>query len=203
MTSSRRGIPFLFYFLAALATHGITIGFAGLFHSFTLFSGSHLISLTAFITAALLSISLGSLISGWFAGKSLRPMLLFIVFQTIIGILFLFQPYTLQAARGMYHQTLGMLDPGPFGIEMLRFALAFVLLIIPLSLFAGSFTLLVRHFIKHIGQSGRYMNAAILAGSTGTLVTLLVLQFLMLPIFGYESSHQAAFLSLTAAALVA
>ncbi len=202
MTSSHRGIPFLFYFLAALATHGITIGFAGLFHSFTLFSGSHLISLTAFITATLLSISLGSLISGWFAGKSLRPMLLFIVFQAITGILFLFQPDALQAAKGMYHHMLRMLDPGPFGIEMLRFALAFVLLFIPLSLFAGSFPLLVRHFIKHVGQSGRYMNAAILAGSAGTLATLLAQQFLILPLFGYKAIHLEAFLSLTTAALL-
>lgn len=203
MTSSRRGIPFLFYFFAALATHGITIGFAGLLHSFLLFSGSHVISLTTFILAALLSISLGSLISGRLAVNSLRPMLLVIIFLAITGLLFLFQPTALQTAKGLYHQTLHVLDPGPFGIEILRFTLAFVLLFIPLALFAGSFPMLIRHFIKHVSQSGRYMNAAILSGSTGTAATLLSMQYLILPIFGYGAVHIAAFLCLSIAALMA
>ncbi len=203
MTSPRRSIPIIFYILTALTTHGITIGFAGLLHSYILFSGSHLVSTVAFITAALFSISFGSLISGWLAGKSLRPMLLFIIYQAATGLLLLFQTDMLQAAKSLYHQTLRVLDPGSFGIEMLRFMLAFVLLFIPLSLFAGSFPLLIRHFIKHIGQSGRYMNAAILAGSFGLLTTLLSLSYLILPIYGYKAVHLAAFLNLTAAALVA
>lgn len=203
MTSYRRGIPISFHILSALTTLGITIGFTGLLHSFILYYGSHLIALTAFIIAALLSIMLGSLIFGWLAGKLLRPMLFFIIFQAITGLLFLFQPTAIEVTKVLYQQLLSIIDPGPMGIEMLRFIMAFVLLFIPLSLFAGSFPLLVRHFIKHVSQSGRYMNAVIISGSTGILVTLLALPYLLLPFFSYKTVHYAAVLSLAAAALIA
>ena len=203
MASSRRGIPIIFYIISAFTTLGITVGLAGLIHSFIMFSGSHLISLTAFVIAALLSTSLGSLISGWLAGKLLRPMLIFIIFQVLTCILFLFQPTAIEVTKALYQQLLSIIDPGPLGIEMLRFAMAFVLLVVPLSLFAGSFPLLVRHFIKHVSQSGRYMNAAILSGSTGIFVILLALPYLILPLFSYKAAHYAAILSLAAAALMA
>ncbi|MBN1144357.1 MAG: fused MFS/spermidine synthase [Bacteroidales bacterium] len=203
MTSSRRGIPIILYIVTALATLGITIGFAGLIHSHMLFFGSHLISLTSFIIAALLSISLGSLISAWLVGKSLRPMLLFIIFQATSGFLFLFQPTALQIIKVLFHDILSKSVPGHFGIEILRFSLTLVLLFFPLSLFAGSFPLLVRHFIKHVSQSGRYMNASLLSGSTGILAALLALPYLILPFFGYKAVHIVAALFLITTALMA
>jgi len=187
MSITRRGIPIRFYILTALTGLGASICFFGLFQQFILFFGSHIVSASTILVSGFLCMALGSYMAGKLANKTKHLMVYFIAFQVLPGVFNLFQPIIFEWITRLFHAVNQARNPGAFRIEMLRMLFSFALLLLPMSLLAGSLPLLIRHFIKYVGHSGRYMSVVILSGSTGTIAGLLIILFLLIPALGFQS----------------
>ena len=202
MSTIRRGIPYIYYVLAALTGLGAAITILGLFRQLGLFFGTCTVSTATIMLSAFLCLALGSYIAGKLADRVSHPMIIFIAFSVLLGVFNILQPICYEWITGIFFEISRTLHPGPFGVELMRLMLTVAILLLPMSLFAGSFPLLIRHFIKHVGHSGRFMSAAIFSGSIGIMSGLLITVLLIIPQYGFHATHLiVALLQLMTAAL--
>jgi predicted membrane-bound spermidine synthase len=186
---TRRGVPIIYYVLSALTIAGAALCFFGLYRQFTLIFGTHTASAITILVSGFLCFALGSYIAGKLADKTLHPMIFFIAFSVFLGVFNLLQPIFFEWTSGLFFEINRIQHPGPFGVEALRLLLSFALLLLPMGTFAGSLPLLIRHFIKHVGHSGRYMSAAIFSGSLGIITGLVITVLLIIPEYGFHAVH--------------
>jgi spermidine synthase len=202
MSTFRRGIPIIYYVLTILTGLGAVISLLDILRQFSLFFGTHTVSTSTFMVSGFLCLALGSYIAGKLAGRALRPMIIFIAFSVLLGVFNLLQPMFYEWITELFFKINRTRNPGPFGVEMFRLMLTFAILLLPMSMLAGSFPLLTRHFIKHVGHSGRFMSAAIFSGSTGIMAGLLITLLLIIPQYGFRAIHFiVALINLLTAAL--
>jgi spermidine synthase len=167
--------------VAVICLNGWTI-------QYTLLFGNHTVSTATIMVSGLLSMALGSFFSGKLADKTKYPLKLFIAFAIVNGIYVLLQPILFRWITEVFLKINSLPDPGPFSIEIFRFTLLFAIVLIPAGLYAGSMPLLIRYFIKHLNNSGRFMSATVFAGSLGVLTGQLLATFMLIPQYGIVKS---------------
>jgi predicted membrane-bound spermidine synthase len=185
---SRRGIPIIYYILTGLVSLAVTICVIGWFRQYSLLFGSYTVSTVTLIVSGFLSLSLGCYVSGKLVNRTSHPLFFFIGIAVLTGLFVLLQPIFFDRITELFLRINGIQNPGPLRVEMLRFLLSFAILVIPACLFACSFLMLIKHFIKHISYSGRYMSAAVFAGSVGTITGQLISTLVLVPQFGIRTS---------------
>lgn len=180
----RRGIPFMYYLLTALTGIASAICLNGLFRQYRLLFGTHTVSTITILVAGFTCLALGSYFTGKLADKSINRLRVFSSFSIVSGIYFFLHPFIYRLITTLVLNINTVQEPGQFSGGILKFALSFVVLLVPAGLLAGSILLPARHFIRHISHSGRFMSATLFSVSVGILTGLLFSTLFMIPTFG-------------------
>jgi spermidine synthase len=192
MSTGRKSIPFIFYLLTGLIGIVLSLGLFIWFRQYTLFFGMHTVSWATIAIALLTCMALGCIYTGKIADSVNNRLTFFASLTALAGIFLLCDPLLFAVMTRLYYGINNTFYIGTFGTEILRFFLSFLFLLIPVGLLAGVFILLIRYFIRHTGQSGVFMSAALVSGSAGAMISLLSATLYLVPHSGFRGSQVLA-----------
>ncbi len=205
MYTSRMTIPWKFHLLALLTGIASSISLYIWCRALMLFFSTHAVSSSTIAVSVLVSLAFGSQIAGTVADRKVNRLVLLGILTGITGIYIVCHPLIFGLITGIFQKINNTLRLEPFGLEILRFLLSVLFLIIPVGCMAGVFNFLIRHFIRHAGQSGKFMSSAIVSGCAGVITGLLIMLFLV-PRYGIRITQILAamifFLSTTVVLLL-
>ena len=173
-------VPFSFRLYTGLTGLVISLVFPVWVRDMMLTFGAHTKSVILLLVAICISLSFTCLLSGKLADRSKRSLWIILVYLVMIILFVIFQSEIFSWVTRKYLKIIQAYNPGDLGIGLLKLILSSGFFLIP-SLTAGLIPLLVKHNIKNIALSGRYMSAVLISLSLGTLTGVLVSAFLLVP----------------------
>jgi predicted membrane-bound spermidine synthase len=153
-----------------------------------LFFGTHTVSSSTISISVLVSMALGSQIAGNMADRKVNRLAVLGILTGITGIYIVCHPLLFGLITGLFETMNNTLRLEPFGVEILRFLLSVLILLIPVGCMTGIFTFLIRHFIRHTGQSGKFMSSVIVSGCVGIILGLILMLYLV-PRYGFRTTQ--------------
>ncbi len=140
---------------------------------------------SAVLVAYMVGLALGAAIGGRWADRSPNPLRLYGVLEAGIGVAGLAVPWAITNLPGFYG-TLAGTDAGiGIGLALLRFGLAFALLLLPTLLMGATFPILVRA----LGSAGtRPLGHLYAANTLGAVVGTLATGYALLPRLGVSGT---------------
>ncbi|MBI3098929.1 MAG: hypothetical protein HYY93_11920 [Planctomycetes bacterium] len=154
---------------------------------------------TAYATATVLAafmggLALGSYAVGRMATRSKRPILLYATLELATGLYCLFTPFWHRLVTDGYVRLHESLQPDGATLTAIRFALAFLVVLIPSTLMGGTLPAILKSALTRkaglSGQIGSFYAANLGGAATGTLVST----FLLLPTGGLYGALAVAVL---------
>lgn len=156
----------------------------GLMRPLTLLFGVHMVSYTTIVIAGFMCIATGSKLFGKLADIVNRPALLLVALLFVLAVFLILHTILFRWLTEVYSGMILKYYPGAFGNGVIRLALTFVFLLIPLSSLGGFWPLLFRIFVKNIDLSGKFMSASVFWISIGILCGIPLTVFFVLPTWG-------------------
>ena len=188
MRTSGRGVPLILYPLIMLSGIGSGICLYIWFRLYTLFFGIHKLSATTVMISILAGMATGSLIIGRLADKTSRLFVLLIIVEMLIGLYTLLHPFLFNKLTWLFNLINQGIYPGPFGVEILRFFLSFIFLVIPTALMGGLVPVLSKHSVEHFRRPGIILSSVISLLIFGILLGLLFSGFFCIQQFGIRTT---------------
>jgi len=188
MNSHCRGVPLIYYPLIILAGFGTSICLYSWFRQYTLFFGMHMVSVTTILCSMLAGMAAGSRITGRVADKLSESLVLFIILEMVTGIYGLLHPLLFAGIKHLFHLFNAGIQPGPFGIELIRLTLTFVFLFVPMIMIGGIVPALSRNLIKSMLNAGYKLSNIFSAGAAGMLMGLHATVFFLVPDHGFNKT---------------
>lgn len=185
MPASRLTIPWKFHLVAILTGIASSISLYIWFRELMLFFGTHTVSSSTISISVLVSMALGSQIAGNIADRKVNRLVFLVYLTGITGLYIVCHPFLFGLITALFQSLNTALRPEPFGVEILRFLLSVLYLVIPVGCIAGIFTFLIRYFIGHTNQSGKIMSSAIISGCVGIIAGLILMLYLV-PLYGFR-----------------
>ncbi len=169
----------------------------------TLIVGSSQIALATVLTSFFLGLAFGSLwVGGHLRSRRLSPLFVYGLFEAVIGIYALGFPTLFEAVGATY----GVLHPYAAGnaqaLFLLRFALLFLLFIVPTFFMGGTLPLLLDGIVERDGSIGSLTSLFYGLNIVGAVIGVLLTGYFAIPALGMNGTSMAAgFGNLTIAAL--
>ena len=175
-----RTLTFLLFFLSGASALSYEVTWV---RELSLAFGVSVYAVTAVLTAFMGGLALGSWLFGRLAARVAAPLKLYAVLQLGIALCALASPLVFAGLAQLYVVLYNSLNPGFFAFNLLRFALATLVLIIPATLMGGSFPVisqfLARQGSRHGSDLGLLYGANTFGGVIGAFATgLLLIRFL-------------------------
>jgi predicted membrane-bound spermidine synthase len=177
MNSSGRGLPTIFYPVLFLSGFASSIAMLTWFRMYTYLFGIHQFSIISILAVIFICLASGSRLGGRLADKFPDQLILFIVFQGIIGLYALFHPVLFNLLQWIFDRIVRDFQPASFGLGFIRIVLSFLFLYIPFACIGAVVPVTSRLFTKLIIQAGNRLSVVISVLFAGVTTGLLIYGF--------------------------
>ncbi len=154
----------------------------------TLVFGLSTISVAAVLAAFLAGLALGARLAGPLADRSARPIRLYAGIELGIALLgvatLFFIPPLMDAFAVLY----GVLEPGWYGSNLVRFGLAFVAIGIPSTLMGATMPVMARMVTNATGSTAQGFGQAYALNTLGSVLGAAIGGFLLLKLIGAQNA---------------
>jgi spermidine synthase len=163
---------------------------------------------TAFATATILAaffagLALGSFSFGRVIDRGGNPLKAYALLEGGIGIFAFLIPLLFQALDGVYVQLYRQFNLGFFPLSIARFALSFLVLLIPATLMGGTLPVLVKYFVRQREKLGWNVGFLYAVNTFGAVVGTLSAGFFLILLLGVrEAAYLAGAVNLLIAGVV-
>lgn len=157
---------------------------------FTITFGSTTYSITTVLTAYMAGLALGSLILGRIADRIRRRLMLYGLLELLIGIYAVAFPFLFDLASDIY-----IIDAVGLSVVqklMLRFALSFIIMLVPTTLMGGTLPVLSRLFIRQLREVSSRLGALYAVNTFGAVAGTFAAGFYLIATIGTSSSLRLA-----------
>ncbi|MFN0149479.1 MAG: fused MFS/spermidine synthase [bacterium] len=159
------------------------------FRSLALIFGSTVLALGTVLAAFLGGLAAGSLVIGHATRRSDRPLRLYGLLEIGIGAAALVLPLLLRGAQALATGALAGADGGGTFFGVARFALVFVVLLVPTFLMGGTLPAMMRHFVRTESDLGRQAGLLYFANTGGAAAGTLVTGYILIPALGMATTN--------------
>jgi spermidine synthase len=182
-----RRIPFSYYFLTGIIGVTASIIFPAMIRQLTLVFGIHLLSFVLILAALFLSLSAGAFFNGRIADRIKSPVTAYFILSILFIVFLLFHHLIPDFLTGK------LIDysTGKFRLVILRFFVSILYFFIPAFVVAGTMPLLLRIYIRNLGEAGMFVSSALMSVSCGALL-LIVSALPLISRFGLASMNYLA-----------
>ena len=146
--------------------------------------GVTLYATSAVVTTFMAGLALGSLYFGRMVDRWKRPLVLFAILEACIGAFALVFPAILVALTRIYVVFYGSFGDNHYVMSLLRFAMAFLVLIVPTSLMGGTLPVITRAYVLGRKKLGRDIASLYSANNIGAFVGCVSAGYIFLELFG-------------------
>ena len=163
---------------------------------------------TAFATSAILAslfagLALGGALFGRVIDRGRRPLFVYGLLEAGIGVSAFLMPLLISMVTWIYVGVSRQFDIGFYGISLVRFALAFLVLITPATLMGGTLPVIIKFFARRQEKLGWHIGHLYSLNTFGAVVgTLSAGYFLILWLGVKEAAYLAAVVNLLIAGVV-
>ncbi len=151
--------------------------------------GNTVPSAAAVVAAGAAGLTLGAHVFGRRVEGAGRPLRWFGVMQILLGACALGMPAFLAPVRIAYRWAVLHIPASPWILGSLRFAMAFLVLLVPLALIGGTLPVISKAVPVSSGDFGKRIGWLLGAGALGAAAGILVAGFLLLPRLGLTGTN--------------
>ena len=137
-------------------------------------------------------LGVGSFLGGRVAAKITRPLAAFGVAEILVGITAFLTPFALDQLTELWVSLRGSLPNSPTAISIIRFLIAFLVLIVPTSLMGATLPLVVKSAIGREARVGAKIGWLYAINTAGAIAGALLAGFYFLAELGVARSFQIA-----------
>ncbi|MFO8006763.1 MAG: fused MFS/spermidine synthase [Candidatus Brocadiia bacterium] len=188
-----RAALILLFFLSGAAALIYQVVWARMLH---LVFGVTSFAVATVLSAFMAGLALGSLLGGRYVDRHGDPLRAFSALQIGIGLFALVFPFVLDGLTGIYVLIHQQWATTFYVFSLMRFALAFVVLLVPTTMMGATLPVLVKWFVRRPERLGSDVGALYSANNWGAVLGALAAGFVLMEALGVrETSYLAAALS--------
>ncbi len=170
---------------------------------FKLVFGVHVFSTSAVLSSFMAGLALGSYFFGKLIDKNKKPLLILLFIEAGILVFALTFPLFFNGVIEIYSFLNNAFELSIGTLQLIRFMLAFLLLIIPTSLMGGTIPVISKYFVLSLQELGYKISKLYSANNIGAVIGCLIAGFLLIRSVGLRNTtFIAAFLNLLNAGLI-
>jgi spermidine synthase len=170
---------------------------------FGLVFGVHVYSMSTVLTAFMGGLALGSLLFGRLVDRQKDPLKLFLLLEFGIGIFAVFFPFLFNLLTKFYTAIAPTGSASNYAVQLVRFSLSFVFLLVPSTLMGGTLPVIIKFFVRQLGSLGGKVSRLYSLNNFGALLGCFLAGFFTIRLYGVTASlYIAATLNLLNALLV-
>jgi len=155
------------------------------------------LAVTTVLSAFMAGLALGNYCGGRFIDRRKDPLLVFAVIELSIGVFALLFPVLLSCLKVAYILIYRQWPTSLYVFSLLRFVLAFSLLLVPTTLMGATLPVLAKFFVKKLNKLGSDMGNLYSVNNLGAVLGALAAGFILIEILGVrETSWLAAAISI-------
>lgn len=152
---------------------------------------------TAFATSTILAslftgLALGGAYFGRLIDRGKSPLFVYALLEGGIGLFAFLMPLLLAAVTLIYVSISQHFAIGFYGINLIRFALAFLVLVLPATLMGGTLPVIVKFFARTQEKLGRHVGYLYSLNTLGAVVGVLSAGFFLILMLGVKEAAYAA-----------
>ncbi len=195
---SRQAILFLFFFSGASAlVYEVVWG-----RMLTLVFGGTSFAISTVLAAFMGGLALGSYLFGRLIDKRGHPLLVYGLLEAGIGVWALLIPWLLGLLDSAYGFLYRELDPSFYTLSLLRFALTFLIILVPTTMMGGTLPVLMRLLTATGALVGRTSALLYFANTFGAVAGTFIAGFALIPSLGLRgTTHLAVLINFMVTAL--
>jgi len=164
---------------------------------FGLVFGVHVFSMATVLTAFMAGLALGAVYFGNLVDRYKNPMRLFLLLESGIGLFAILFPFTFKGLTEIYGFISSTLSPGQYPLQLIRFMLAFIFLLIPTTLMGGTLPVIIKIFVDNLGDLGSRISRLYAVNNLGAVTGGFLAGFIIIRAIGlYPSGYLAAAINL-------
>lgn len=154
----------------------------------TLVFGNTVFAVSAVLSAFMAGLSLGSYLLGRYADRIRRPVLLYVLLEAGIGLYGLATPWLFDVIDPIYASLAGDAVGEYTLLNLFRFVLAFVVILVGTAFMGGTLPVLARHFVHSVEHAGSGVGLLYGLNTLGAVAGVVLSGFVLIPFAGV---HQA------------
>ena len=154
----------------------------------TLVFGSTVFAASTVLTAFMAGLALGSYYFGRMVDREKRPLRLYAVLEAGIGAFALIWPLLLSVLNAIYILAYRGLNAEFYSLSLIRFALSFLVLLLPSTLMGGTLPILSRFFVNRLEKLGLNVGALYALNTFGAVVGCVAAGFFLIQYLGVQAS---------------
>ena len=154
----------------------------------TLVFGSTVFAISTVLTAFMAGLALGSYYFGRMADRERRPLRLYAILEAGIGAFALIWPLLLSVLNAIYILAYRGLGAEFYSLSLIRFALSFLVLLLPSTLMGGTLPILSRFFVNRLEKLGLNVGALYALNTFGAVVGCVAAGFFLVQYLGVQAS---------------
>ena len=170
---------------------------------FGLVFGFHVFSISTVLTAFMAGLAIGSLWFGKLIDRKKNPLKVFFWLEIGIGLFALLFPVLFDGLTRLYAQIAQNLYIEQYYIQLIRFFLSFLFLLIPTILMGGTLPVIIKYVIRDLSRFGDQVSGLYSINNLGAVTGCFIAGFILVINIGLTASlYAGAFLNLLNAAIV-
>jgi spermidine synthase len=150
--------------------------------------GATTLAISAVLAAFMGGLALGSALAGRFAPRIARPVQAYGWMEIGIAIYALLVPLLFSGVDNLYAAIWQHLQPGFFSFTLLRFALSFLLLLVPTTLMGATLPVLSAALLRNVDHDANSVTRLYACNLAGAILGTLAAGFFLLPAFGVRTT---------------
>jgi predicted membrane-bound spermidine synthase len=150
--------------------------------------GATSLAVATILTAFMSGLALGSLIAGRLIDRRSDPLRLYVLLEVGIGIYGALTPWLFDAAEGLFRMILSRVDIALWPSFLLRFAMAFAILLVPTALMGATLPVLSRQVVERLGHIGRRLGTLYGINTLGAAAGVVLTGFIFITTLGIRGT---------------
>jgi spermidine synthase len=137
-------------------------------------------------------LGVGSFVGGRLATRFARPLVAFGIAEALVGITAFATPFVLEALTRVWVSVHADLPDSLFALTVIRFIVAFLVLIVPTSMMGATLPLIIKSAVAREARVGGKIGLLYAINTTGAIVGALVAGFYFISEIGVANSFKIA-----------
>lgn len=163
----------------------------------TLTFGATVFAVSAVLSAFMAGLALGAWAFGRLADRAKQPILFYVVLELGIGAYALLTPWLFQHIDTVYAPLLHGLTDDFYLLSLVRFVLAFAVIVAGAALMGGTLPVLSKFYVHSAGEVGKDVGSLYALNTFGAVLGVIVSGFILIPLAGVSVTlHTAVFINL-------
>lgn len=150
----------------------------------TLILGATSLAVSTVLTAFMAGLALGSYLAGRWIDRRGRPLVVYAALELVIGAYALLLPWVFQGMAPLYEWVWAQFHPQFYTFSLLRFGLAFLVLLVPTTCMGATLPVLAKFYALAPGRFSLNVNQLYAVNTTGAVIGTLAAGFFLMPQLG-------------------